>query len=289
MNYKLNAIKTISKRRIFETVISPGFYVATAAGLFSGYYLLSGFLDSVDSGGLNFSLHPVYNQIVEILSGAFGITFVEKLFSEGPFVFVLFVSFIPVFLYHAINTVFKFGFEKNVGALELLMYGPSDGTCFFLSFFIKDVLFTVIYIFTLALFFYLSSVINNLVLGPMFYFSLLIIFFLAVSGYSYGILASVLSGNAATSVALFSGIVVFFVILQIGSFAITRDYVKNLTNVIMWFIKWISPFFYMDIGLSAALYGNFFLFLLSILSILIISAVLLLISHFVLKVKGVRP
>jgi len=77
--------------------------------------------------------------------------------------------------------------------------------------------------------------------------------------------------------------------LQIGSFAITRDYVKNLTNVIMWFIKWISPFFYMDIGLSAALYGNFFLLLLSILSIIIISAVLLLISHFVLKVKGVRP
>ena len=85
MNYRLHATATFSRRRIYETFISPSFYVAMSVGLLLGYFLVSGFVGAVDSSGLNFALNPVYELLTMALSGAFGDTFILQLFVEGPF------------------------------------------------------------------------------------------------------------------------------------------------------------------------------------------------------------
>ncbi len=288
MNYRINATRAIAKRKIFETFISPGFYIALSIGLLLGYFLVNGFVGSIDSSGLNYGLNPVYELIARFLSGAFGETFVIKLFAEGPFLFALYISFIPFLFYLAISSVFKFGFEKKVGAIELITYGPADGTSYVLASFVKDVFFTLIYLVIVVIFFAVSAAVNNLILGPMFFYSLILIVFLAIALYAYGIIASVLTDNAASGIALFLGIVLFFIIVKMGSFAIVSSYVVNLSNVFAWIVKWFSPLFYWGLGLSGIDYGNVGLYILGMFLNLVLTVLLLFISHLVLRIRGVR-
>ncbi len=81
MNFRLHAASVIAKRRIFESCLSPGFYIAQAVGLLLSYFLISGFVGSIDSSGFNYMLHPLYELIGRSLAGAFGTTFMEKLFA----------------------------------------------------------------------------------------------------------------------------------------------------------------------------------------------------------------
>ena len=142
MKRRLRAALVIARRQAFETLLSPGLYVTLALGLLLGFFLVSGFAASIDSAGFNPTLNPVYDMLGRSLAGAFGSAFVEKLFAEGPFLFALLVSFFPVFLFLSISSVFRFGQEKNAGALELLAYGPADGTSYIVASFLKDIAFT---------------------------------------------------------------------------------------------------------------------------------------------------
>ncbi len=289
MNYRARATSVLAKRRITETLISPGFYVAQAIGLLLAYFLVSGFVRAIDSSGFNDQLFPLYELIGRSLRGAFGATFVDKLFAEGPFLFTLYIAFLPVLLYLSVSSVFRFGLEKKVGALELLAYGPADGTSYFLAALIKDILMTLLYLVVLLVFLFIAAAINNLILGPAFYFSLLVVFFLAVAVYGYGIFASSLTDNSASAVAVFLGLLLFFIIIMMGSFTVVSGYVRNLTSVFAWIVKWISPLFYWDLALRYLEVGGWGLYLLGMALLLVLSAVVLLISHFIIKARGVRP
>lgn len=289
MNERLNATLVLSRRRIFETLISPGFYVAQAVALVLAYFLVTGFTHALDSGGFDFRLHPAYELIGRSLVGAFGATFVEKLFAEGPFVFILYVAFLPVLLYLAVGSVFRFGLEKKVGALELIAYGPADGTAYFLASLVKDVLLTLASLAVLLAFLLVAAALNNLILGPAFTVNLAMLFLLAAAIYAYGIFASALTDNSASAIALFAGLMLFFLIVLMGSFTIVSGYVRNLTSVFAWVVKWISPLYYWDLGIGAAEVGSWGLYALSLALLAILSAVVLLASHVTLKMRGVRP
>jgi hypothetical protein len=289
MNERLNATLALSRRRILETLISPGFYVAQAVALVLAYFLVTGFTHSVDSGGFDFRLYPVYELIGRSLVGAFGATFVEKLFAEGPFVFILYVAFLPVLLYLAVGSVFRFGLEKKVGALELIAYGPADGTSYFLASLAKDVLLTLLSLAVLLAFLLVAAALNNLILGPAFTVNLAMLFLLATAIYAYGIFASALTDNSASAVALFAGLMLFFLIVLMGSFTIVSGYVRNLTSVFAWVVKWVSPLYYWDLGIGAAEVGSWGLYILSLALLAVVSAVVLLASHVTLKIRGVRP
>lgn len=288
MNERWHATITLAKRRIFETFISPGFYVAVTAGLLLGYFLVSGFVSAVDSSGLNYFLNPVYELIARSLSGVFGSTYVLKLFAEGPFLFALHVAYIPYLLYLAVSAVYRFGFEKNVGAMELVMYGPADGTSCFMAFLLRNIVFTVVYSAALLLFFWITALVSNMVLGPQFFYALVMMFFLALAVYAYGALTSVVSANSSVGTALFAGILIFLILIQMGSFTIVSGYVKSLTSVIASLIKWVSPLFYWNTGLSSIDYGFSGGYVLNMLYLVVLSAVLLIVSHFIVKTKGVR-
>jgi hypothetical protein len=278
----------MSKRRIFETFISPSLYFAVTVGLLLGHFLVSGFASAVDTSGLNYFLNPIYELIGRSLSGTFGTTYVIKLFSEGPFLFAFHIAFIPFIFYLAVSSVFRFGFEKNVGAMELLMYGPADGTSCFLAFNIRNMVFTFLYSVALLFFFWITSTINNMVLGPQFFYAFIMIFFLSLAIYAYGTLTSVLSNNASVGTAVFTGILIFFILIQMGSFTIVTGYVRNLSMVVASLFKWISPLYFWSRGLAFIEYNHYGGFFLSILLLLVLTAVLLAISHFIIRSRGVR-
>ena len=288
MRERVNATRVLARRKIYETLISPGFYVAEAIGLLLAYVLVSGFVDSIDSGGFNYQLYPLYELIGRSLKGAFGTAFFEKLFAEGPFLFVLHVAYLPVFLYLTVSSVFKFGLEKKVGAIELIAYGPADGTAYFAAGVVKDVVFALLHILVMIVFFGVSAGINNLVLGPSIFLSFILVFLLSISFSAFGVFASAISENSASAVAIFLGILLSFLIILMGSFAITSEYVHSLSSIISWILKWLSPFYYWDMGLRAIGGGGWVLFVLSIGLSLVLSVLVLSISHIVLKTKGVR-
>lgn len=288
MSTRIHAARVIARRGIFETIISPGYYLALSIGLLLGYSLITGFVKSVDSSGFNFQLNPVYGLIYRSFEGAFGKTFVEQLFAEGPFLFALFVSFSPVFLYLMISSVFRFGLEKKVGAIELLTYGPADGSAYFMASMIKDILLTGLTMVVLLIFLFIAALLNNFVLGPMVSYSFLMLFFLATSIYAYGILASVITENPASAIAIFIGVMAFFVVIMMGSFIIVSSYVRNLASVFAWMIQWFSPYFYWGLALRAVEAGNTGFFGLSLAFLGILTATILLLSHIILRVKGVR-
>jgi len=288
MNQRAHATSVLAKRRILETLISPGYYVAQTIGLVLAYLLVAGFVRAVDSSGFNYTLNPAYELIGRSLVGAFGATFVEKLFSEGPFLFTLYIAFLPVLLYLAVSSVFRFGLEKKVGALELLTYGPADGTSYFLAALIKDILMTAIYLVVLLLFLFIAGLLNNLILGPSFYYSLIILFFLSIAIYAYGIFASSLTDNSASAIAVFLGLILFFFIIMMGAFTVVSGYVRNLASVFAWIIKWISPLFYWDLALRFVEVGNWGMYFIGVALLLLLSVVVLFISHLTIKTRGVR-
>jgi len=191
-------------------------------------------------------------------------------------------------LYLAVSSVFRFGLEKKVGALELLAYGPADGTSYFLAALIKDILMTAIYLVVLFVFLQIAGLLNNLILGPSFYYSLIVLFFMSVAIYAYGILASSLTDNSASAIAVFLGLILFFIIIMMGSFTVVSGYVRNLASVFAWIIKWISPLFYWDLALRFVEVGNWGMYFIGAGLLLVLAAVVLFISHLTIKTRGLR-
>ena len=289
MNHHVHATAVIARRRILETLISPAYYVALTIGLVLAHVLVAGFVRTVDSSGVNLSLVPAFDLVGRGLTGAFGNAFTVKLFAEGPFLFTLYAAFLPVLLYLAVSSVFRFGLEKKVGALELLTYGPADATAYFLAALIKDLLMTAVSLAVLLGFLLVAAGLNNLVLGASFVQHLVILLFVAGAFYGYGVLAASLTDNSASAVALFLGVILVFGAVMIGSFAVIGGYVRNLASAFAWVVKWISPLFYWDLALRFAEVGNWGMYLAAALLLAVLAAAVLAVSHLTMKVRGVRP
>ena len=185
MNYRAGAALAIGKRRLFESFIHPGFYIALAIGMGITYALTAAFVRSVDSSGFDYTLNPFYNFVGGIISGAFGASFLAKVFARGPFLFALHVAFIPVLLYLAMTSVYRFGTEKRSGAIELLCYGPCDGTAYFLASMIKDTVLTAIALAAFLLFFLVAGPTDNLAITGPLLVSLVVLFLAALCMYAY--------------------------------------------------------------------------------------------------------
>jgi hypothetical protein len=126
------------------------------------------------------------------------------------------------------------------------------------------------------------------VAGPQLFLVALLAFFLSLALFAYGVLASMLTANAASSLALFLGVVVFFLMVLLGSFSIVSDYVRNLSWAVAWAVGWISPFFYGNLGLQAVAAGDSLGFVGGLALLALLAAAVLLASHLIIRVRGVR-
>jgi len=288
MRERLHAAQVIARRQAFETLLSPGLYVTLSLGLLLGFFLVSGFSSAVDTAGFNPLRNPLYEMLTRSLSGIFGTTFTVKLFAEGPFTFALFISFLPVFLFLAIGSVFRFGQEKSAGAVELLAYGPADGTSYFIASFLKDAAITAGALLLIAGFLAICAGTGNLALGPLFGVSLPMLFLLSLATFAYGILCSILSGNASAALAAFLGIVAVFLLTLGGTLAIASDSVRTASSVAAAVVQWFSPFFYASLCVRAAQEGSALGILGSLGLLVLLAAALLAVSHFAIRRRGVR-
>jgi hypothetical protein len=288
MKRRLHAALVIARRQAFETLLSPGLYVTLTLGLLLGFFLVSGFAASIDSAGFNPTLNPLYDMLGRSLAGIFGSAFVGKLFAEGPFLFALVVSFLPVFLFLSISSVFRFGQEKTAGAVELLAYGPADGTSYIVASFLKDVAFTAASLVLIVGFLGAAAALGNLVLGPLFLASLPVLFALALAISAYGIICSVLSANASSALAAFIGILLVFLLVLAGSLSIASASVRTIASVAAAVLQWISPFFYASLCLRAVQGGGAAGMLGGIGLLLALAAVLLAAAHLAISRRGVR-
>ena len=288
MRDRLHAALVIARCQALETLLAPGLYVTLALGLLAGFFLVSGFTAAIDSSGFNASLSPLYDLITRSLTGMFGTAFVGKLFAEGPFAFALPVSFAPVFLYLAIGAVFRFGQEKSAGAVELLAFGPADGTAYFIGSFLNDIAATAAALALIALFLVAAAGLGNLVPGPLFLVSLPILFFLSLAIFACGILCSILSSNASAALAAFLGILVLFLLALGGSLAVVSASVRTFASLAGSTVRWISPFFYASWCVRAAQEGNPRGVLGGMALLLALAAALLVVGHLVISRRGVR-
>lgn len=288
MNEKVHAVSVVASRRLYETLISPGYYIALSVGLAVTALLVTGFASSIDTSGFDYRLNPIYDLLGRTLEGGFGASFFDRLFSEGPLVAALYVGVLPVFLYLSLSTIFRFTVERSVGAVELVVYGPADGTSYLLASYVKDLVLGAAGVAVVLLFLLLAALANNLLVGPMLLQSVAIILPLIASGFAYAILAAVLTDNAAASIALFAAVGLLFLLLLAGRFMIVEGYARNLSAVLGWMLQWVSPLFYWTLGLRSAGFGSIGMFLLSLLLLLALAAGLLAASSRILDARGVR-
>lgn len=288
LRLSLHAARVFAKRRIQETLLAPGFYVAQTIGLALAWLLVIGFVRSVDSSGFSYRLAPAYDLLGRGLAGAFGETFVAKLFAEGPFLLALHVAFLPVLLHLSVSSVFRFGLERKVGALELLTCGPADGTSWFLAALVKDLSLTAAYGGLLLLFLTVAAREHNLVLGPAFFSGLAVMLFLALALYAYGTLASALTDNPAAALGLFLGGLLLFMAVQTGSLALVGTFVRNLASVVATAVQWVSPLYYWNLAAGFAEVGAWGRYLLSIAALAALAGAALFVARLTLGVRGVR-
>lgn len=288
MNDRMRAAVVIARRQAQETVLSPGLYITLALGLLLGWFLVNGFASSIDSSGFNPVLNPLYDLVARSFGGVFGPSFVEKLFAEGPFVLALFVAFLPVFLFLSIASVFRFGQEKTAGAVELITYGPADGTAYFTASFLKDAVFSAAALLVIALFLAVLAAADNLALGPLYVTALPVLFFFTLAVFAYGILCSIVSANASSALATFLGILLVFLLVLTGELSIAGDSVRTVSSVAAAIVQWISPFFYASLCFHAAQGGSPGVVLGGIALTIVLAAALLVVSHMAIRRRGVR-
>jgi len=289
MSDRLHATIAIGRRRLYESLIHPGYYVALTAGLAVAYAFAAGFVRSIDSSGFDYTLNPLYNFVGGMMSGAFGAPFVGRVFARGPFLFAAHISFLPVLLYLAMTSIYRFGTEKSSGAIELLCYGPADGTSYFLASLSKDVILTAVSLAAFLGFFVAAGLVENLAITTALLVSLPLLFFSALCIYSYGVLVSVISDGANTALALFITGVLVFGISLVGSQAIVGGYLQSLSTVAAWVLKWFSPFFYWSFSMKAWSNDQIGLLFVGLLGQMVLTTTVLVGSHFLAKAKGVRP
>lgn len=288
MTGRLHAARVISRRQCLETLLSPGLYITFALGLLLGFFLISGFASSLDSSGFNPTLNPIYDLVGRSATSAFGMAFFQGMFAEGPFLFALVLSFLPVFLFLSIGSVFRFGQEKAAGAVELLSYGPSDGTSYFIASFVKDGVFSLAALAIIALYFRFCAGLCNMTLGPLFLVALPILFLLSLFVSAYGIACSILSSNASSALAAFIGILVLFAAALAGSLSMSGGTASSIAAVASAALKWISPFSYAALCLRSAQSGSVAGVLGGMALMAALTAAFLVLGHFAMERKGVR-
>jgi hypothetical protein len=288
MRDRAHAAHVIARTQLLESLLSPGLYVSLTAGMVIGWLMCAGFARAVDSSGFDPRLSGFWSFITRTLAGGFGPVFVERLLSEGPFLAILGAAFAPVFFILATGSVFRFGVEKNAGAVELLVYGPADGTAYFLGSFFKDAALSAVSLGVLSAYFLGIAAALNLAAGPMFLAALPVVFLVALAVFAFGIFCSVAVGHASAALALFLGIGALFTVMAAGSLAGADSSVRAAAEGVSAVLQWISPLYYASLCARAWGRGSAAGYAEGLALLAMLTAAVLAGCHLLIRRRGVR-
>jgi hypothetical protein len=251
MNMRLQAAFALLKPKLKDLLLNPGVFVAAAVSTALGLVAVKSFTTIVGSGRLLFEQNPLYFLIRKTIEPLFGETVFTKLFSEGPFLFSLFIAMVPFFVYMLFFSAYSLGFEKNSGVVTLISFGPADYSAFSLSNILRDMIFTAAFMLYLLVFFLLLKGYFGLALGARFWVCYVLFFFLFLALFSLVPLVVALTRSPGNSVLLLIVISAALLIVDISSFIIAGTYIETLAELLSSGFRWISPFSYFRFGLTA--------------------------------------
>jgi hypothetical protein len=285
---RIHAALVIATRQVQESLLTPGSYIMLSLSLGLGCALAAGFTVSIDSSGFNPELSGLYGFISSLIAGAFGASVLEALFAEGPFAFALLACFLPLLVYLAVSSVFRFGQEKSAGAIELLAFGPADGTSYVLATLLKDAVMSALSLLILGAGLLAAAAVTHLAPGSLFFWTLALLFLLSLSVFAYGSFCSILASTAASALALFIGLQFVFFILLAGSFAIVSGPVRTLSSLAGSILQWVSPLYFAGLCVRGVQSADPALFAAGATLLIGLAALLLAACHLLIDRKGVR-
>jgi len=239
--------KELTRLHLKEMFLSPAFFIVAAISTVFGYLPVRGFVNSIGSQGFKPSLSPMFANITSSLESLFSEVLVEKLFAEGPFLFAFYCAFIPMLLYVCTSSIITYHFQHDVGAIELVRFGPIRSRTYLVSLFLKDMVLILIYILYLTATFFVISRLNNLLMGPAFIQAVFVLAFVSILVCVYARLAASVTTTGIGSLSLFLIVMVLFAIVHIGSYTVINDYIRNVSTVLSWIIQWFSPFYFITL------------------------------------------
>ncbi|MBN2534825.1 MAG: hypothetical protein JXB88_18230 [Spirochaetales bacterium] len=287
MNSIPGVILVITRKKIKETLLNPIFYIIITFGYVIVYIIASGFTDIIRSDGINPEQNPLFEILFSFLTGTSGASFLERLFAEGPFTLALSLSLIPLLLYLLFSSLFKLGYEKTTGALELVVCGPVGVHFYILGSFLRNLFFLIAYLLSITLLSALGAIITNTVLGTVFFTSMIMLFILSLALFSLCIFCSVISRYSFASLAFFVVISGFFTVVHFGTLASVQGNVQDIWQAITGIVQFVSPLYYYMNGLAAIDYGDIAGYVINILILVLISAILTGSGYIISRKKGI--
>lgn len=267
-----HTMKVLIKRELISSIYGWGLYIAVFISFLLSSFILRNFMRGIGQNNIFISSYPL----------------------NLP----LFISVVIISLYLVIVSAISISREKEHGTLEVLFYGPVSSSSFLLGKYITDMLLYVIILGFFAVYFLGASLLTNLgftlALGKAFLVSI----FLASCMISFGLFISSLTGRVRSSIVWLIGILLaflgiwflenIFIHIPPESLSSWLLYIQKTLSVIYHFVNWVSPFSYLSRGMESIRIGSIKPFLLNIIYSTIYTVVLLLLSIYILKSKGVR-
>jgi hypothetical protein len=288
MTYRLRSVLVISVRRLHDSLVGAGFYVAVSVGLAVALTAIVSFTAAVDSSGFDYRQSPLYNVVGGLITGAFGPSLLSRMFGQGPLLFALHAGAIPVVLYLAGASVHRLSVERSSGALELYTYGPTDVTACVLASILKDAALTLVALVSLLLLSAAAAAADNLAFPPFLLAAAAEILLGALGIYAYGLLIALCVDNGSAAISVFSGLLVIFLLCLAGSHAIVIGFGAQLAGAVAAAIGWLSPLGYWAVFLVSRSTTNIAGTVAGVAGPLALAAAILAGCHLVARARGVR-
>lgn len=271
--YRWHAVKVATKRELRSTLYGVGLYVVLSLIFVAASYVF-------------------VNSVMRTVSDA-GI-----LALGNPITTPLFISMGLAAAYLGLCSSLSIARDRDLGTMEVLFYGPVDAVSYILGKYCHQLLaYAVVLVFSLINF-YGVSLVTNVGFSADIAGIMALSIFLTSCMVSFGILLSVSSRRMIVSVVLFLGLVLFFLIFSIVHAWIMSITAQNLSTTLVYvrvildnaneFIKWISPVEYYLRGMNAVFRKDPAGYATSIVSSLVYTVVLLAVSVWAFRRKGVR-
>lgn len=265
-------MKVLTKRELLSSLYGWGFYAAIFISLLISSFILKNFLQGIRT---------------------------ENIFiTSFPLNFPLFTSVVIISFYLVIVSAISISKEKEQGTLEILFYGPVSSSSFLLGKYFTDIALYLIILGFFALYFLGISLLTNLGFTWVLIKAFLVSIFLASCMISFGLFISSLTGKIRSSIVWVIGLLLAFlavwflqnIFINIPSEALSSwfRYLQKALEIIHQFVNWVSPFSYLSRGMESIRVGSMKLFALNILYSVIYTAILLILSIYILKAKGAK-
>lgn len=271
-----SSAKIMLRARLKQTLIQPGVYVAAAAMLAMVLVVSQSFVRAVDSASFHFANDPLMEVVVGTLIELLGVSFVNYLFSQGPFLFSIhLVAFLFILGIGAITSS-TFAYEMRSGFVDLIRVAPVARFHLSISAVLRSVIITGIAILGVLLLLVLIALVSNIFLGPLHVAAAVILLLFSVPVYSYAVLIGGIGLGPWVSMATFVGVMAVLVVSTVADSLIVADGalhpVFGLASTV---IRWISPFHWFQLVWSAIQRGAFGISVIAIVGLVALAPLLL--------------